>query len=71
MLDPLHACSSSVKESFETGTDLILSLDNGLRAAEDAIQRTRIDNRKYPDPGAHAVGIWMRAVFEGIKLKCN
>lgn len=24
---------------------------------------------KYPDPAAHAVGIWMRAAYEGFKLK--
>lgn len=24
---------------------------------------------KYPDPGAHAVGIWMRGAYEGVKLK--
>ena len=24
---------------------------------------------KYPDPGAHAIGIIMRAVFEGYKIK--
>ena len=26
---------------------------------------------KYPDPGAHAIGIIMRAVFEGYKIKAN
>ncbi|CAK9833369.1 Triokinase/FMN cyclase [Anthophora retusa] len=26
---------------------------------------------KYPDPRAHGVGIWMRAAYEGIKLKLS
>ncbi len=26
---------------------------------------------KHPDPGAHAIGIIMRAVFEGVKIKAN
>lgn len=28
-----------------------------------------IQTFKYSDPGAHAVGIWMRAAYEGVKLK--
>lgn len=71
MLDPLYAGVTVVNKNFEEEIDLITSLDNGLRAAEDAVQNTKISGRKYPDPGAHAVGIWLRAVFEGIKLKCS
>lgn len=26
---------------------------------------------KYPNPQAHAVGIWMRAAYEVTKLKLN
>ena len=26
------------------------------------------DNLTLPDPGAHAVGIWMRAAYEACKL---
>lgn len=71
MLDPLFACVNVVNNRFSEGIDVLESLDDGLKAAEEAVLQTKTPDRKYADPGAHAVGIWMRAVFEGIKLRCN
>lgn len=71
MLDPLHVGVMTLSEKFHENDGFIKSLDSALRAAEDAVQNTKTKNRKYPDPGAHAVGIWLRAVYEGIKLRCD
>lgn len=69
MLDPLHASVTIVRNCFDQKMGLIKSLDAGLCAAETAVQDSKSSKKKFPDSGAHVVGIWMRAVFEAIKLR--
>ncbi|XP_060522781.1 triokinase/FMN cyclase-like isoform X2 [Cylas formicarius] len=69
MYEPFRAGSEAVKEGLAKGEKFIIAFGMGVGEAERSARDTRGDNR-YPDPGAHAVGIWMRAVYEGLKLKC-
>lgn len=71
MLDPLSACEKAFELSLTSGMGDVDALGNGVIAAEESAQKTKISPRKYPDPGAHAVGIWLRAVYEGVKLRCE
>ncbi|XP_023022759.1 PTS-dependent dihydroxyacetone kinase 1, dihydroxyacetone-binding subunit DhaK [Leptinotarsa decemlineata] len=70
MYDPICACNRSTRAELEQGNHFIYAFGKGVSAAEEAAQATKRDNWKYPDPGAHAVGIWIRAVYEGVKLRC-
>ncbi|XP_067136567.1 triokinase/FMN cyclase-like isoform X1 [Centruroides vittatus] len=60
-LDALGAAVKSAETSAATTAE--------LRARAGRASYVNSDLLKSPDPGAHAVGIWMRAVFEGIKQK--
>jgi hypothetical protein len=68
MYYPVKSCDVAVGREMERGQDYVQCFGLGITWAEEAAQRTRQPQRKYPDAGAHAVGIWMRAVFEGVKL---
>nr|CAI5858753.1 unnamed protein product [Callosobruchus analis] len=68
MYDPIYICCQTVKEELELGTDYMEAFGKGVAKAEEAAQKTRQDNYKHPDSGAHAVGIWFRAVYEGVKV---
>ena len=59
-------------------------LEDATKAAEDGAKATLkmkafagrasyvpVSELKHPDPGAHAIGITMRAIFEGFKIKAN
>lgn len=69
MFDPLYDFVTILNRQYNDKTNELELLDIALRAAEESVLKTKGVNRKYPDPGAHAVGIWMRAVYEGIKLR--
>lgn len=71
MFDPLNACAKVVEESLTNNVNEVEAFGNGVAAAEETAQKTKLANRKYPDPGAHAVGIWLRALYEGVKLRCE
>lgn len=70
MYDPIHICAATVREELEAGSDYIQAFGKGVTAAEEIAQKMKKSGQKHPDSGAHAVGIWMRAVFEGVKLRC-
>ncbi|KAL2736072.1 triokinase/FMN cyclase-like [Vespula maculifrons] len=80
MLDPLISAQNVLSNSLDIQMHPIQAFGEAVKAAEKcAIQTvyTRIHKTnlmkckkfKYPDPGAHAIGIWMRAAYEGVKLK--
>lgn len=70
MYDPILACCTTVSESFKKGDNFLEAFGNGVSKAEEVAQLTKKEKRRFPNPGAHAVGIWMRAVYEGVKLRC-
>nr|XP_012137739.1 PREDICTED: bifunctional ATP-dependent dihydroxyacetone kinase/FAD-AMP lyase (cyclizing)-like isoform X2 [Megachile rotundata] len=61
-MDPIDAFAMIVKtaENFAINTTYTQSLHRG-----------GYEELKYPNPEAHAVGIWMRAAYEVTKLKLN
>lgn len=68
ILDPLNACAITMQATIINGALGIDALASGVTAAEEAA-RMKKPGRKQPDPGAYAVGLWIRAIYEGIKLK--
>lgn len=68
--DPIWGCIEVVQNELESGTKFLNAFENGVSAAQQIASNTRFDHMKHPDSGAHSVGIWMRAVQEGVKLKC-
>ncbi|XP_018577868.1 triokinase/FMN cyclase-like isoform X2 [Anoplophora glabripennis] len=70
MYDPIFICAATVREELEAGQNYIDAFGKGVIAAEEIAQKTKKFKQKYPDSGAHAVGIWMRAAYEGVKLRC-
>ncbi|GJQ86438.1 hypothetical protein Trydic_g10345 [Trypoxylus dichotomus] len=71
MFDPLCTCAAVMEESLTNDIRDVEAFGNGVFAAEETAQKTKQSPRKYPDPGAHAVGIWLRALYEGVKLRCE
>lgn len=71
MYDPLYACCATMADALENGYNDVEAFGSGVSAAEEASQKTRHPSKKYPDSGAHVVTIWMRAVYEGIKMRCG
>lgn len=43
----------------------------GMKASAGRASYVAMSELRHPDPGAHAIGIIMRAVFEGYKIKAN
>ncbi|KAK4879029.1 hypothetical protein RN001_007175 [Aquatica leii] len=69
MYDPLNACAETLKTLLNTDVKPLKAFGDAVGAAETAVLRTKVKCRKYVDPGAQAVGIWMRAVYEGLQLR--
>lgn len=69
MYDALYACAESFKENLNNELSPVDLVGIATIAAEDAARKTRLIQNVHPDPGAHAVGIWMRAVYEALKLQ--
>lgn len=69
MYDPLEACAVLVRKNSANG-QYICAFETGVAKAEEVAQSTKQLGSKYPNPGAHAVGIWLRAVCEAVKLRC-
>lgn len=70
MYDPIQACATVMRSNISVGYQGILLFGMGVTKAEESASRTKEEGQKYPDAGAHAVGIWLRAIFEGVKLRC-
>ncbi|XP_076257958.1 uncharacterized protein LOC143195008 [Rhynchophorus ferrugineus] len=68
MYDPLIACANTIKLYININ-DPIEAFGRGVSKAEDVATKTVKSGCKFPDAGAHAVGIWMRAIYEGVKLR--
>ncbi|KAG5894479.1 hypothetical protein JTB14_032507 [Gonioctena quinquepunctata] len=69
MYDPICAFNQMARSELEQGNNFIVSFGKAVEIGEETAQATKKNVFKYPDPGAHAVGIWMRAVYEGVKLR--
>lgn len=69
LYDPIHNLIRVARSELNTGKHFIDAFGKALEAAEYSISLSK-KAYKYPDSGAHAVGIWMRALFEGVKLSC-
>ncbi|XP_070150656.1 probable dihydroxyacetone kinase isoform X2 [Polyergus mexicanus] len=82
MLNPLIAAEHKLKNALNLELSSTDAFGEAVRAAEEtstmqtihmskshSVGSTNCKTFKYPDPGAHAVGIWMRAAYEGFKLK--
>ncbi|CAG9774057.1 unnamed protein product [Ceutorhynchus assimilis] len=67
LYDPLEACSSYLRQNI--GKSFIILFENGVGKAEEAATASKQPGCKYPNAGAHAVGIWLRAVCEAAKLR--
>jgi len=84
MLDALCPAVTSYISTLASGGEALKALEDATCAAEDGAKATLnmkasagrasyVDTSelRHPDPGAHAVGIIMRAVFEGFKIKAH
>ncbi|XP_011703663.1 PREDICTED: putative 3,4-dihydroxy-2-butanone kinase [Wasmannia auropunctata] len=75
MLDALISVENKLRDALNSGSNAVNAFGEAVKAAESfAMQTVHTSGSdrttfKYPDPGAHAVGIWMRAAYEGVKLK--
>ncbi|XP_077271845.1 uncharacterized protein LOC143902635 [Temnothorax americanus] len=81
MLDALIPAENKLRDALNSGSSPVNAFGEAVKAAETFAMQTvhmsgafSVDSAnckifKYPDPGAHAVGIWMRAAYEGVKLK--
>ncbi|XP_018331283.1 uncharacterized protein LOC108741124 isoform X2 [Agrilus planipennis] len=68
--DPLYVCSTLLENGLDlVGISAMEAVGVSISAAEEAAQKTKMPYAKYPDPGAHSVAIWMRAVLEGLKCR--
>ena len=84
MLDALCPAVSSYISTLASGGEALKALEEATCAAEEGAKATLnmkasagrasyVDTSelRHPDPGAHAIGIIMRAVFEGFKIKAH
>jgi len=84
MIDALSPAFSAFGSSLSNQGSALAALEAATCAAEEGAKATlnmkasagrasyvAASELKFPDPGAHAVGIIMRAVFEGFKAKAN
>ena len=86
MVDAIHPALEVLRESRNSATEnnYLAIFEKATEAAETGAMKTvkmkasagrasyvAHSELKYPDPGAHAIGIIMRAVFEGYKIKSN
>lgn len=81
MLNALIPVQNKLRDALNLGLSPIDAFGEAVKAAEisamqtvhilksHSVDSTNCKTFKYPDPGAHAVGIWMRAAYEGFKLK--
>ncbi|CAH0564076.1 unnamed protein product [Brassicogethes aeneus] len=68
MYDPLYAGVTGFREELDEKSTPMEAFTYGILQGEEAIIENKRENQKYPDAGAHAVGIWFRAILEAIKI---
>ena len=84
MVDALSPAVASFTSTFSSSGSALKALEDATCAAEEGAKSTLTmaasagrasyvasTELRHPDPGAHAVGIIMRAVFEGFKIKAH
>lgn len=69
MFDVFFASKEAVKVNLNENLHSLDLMGLATVAAEEAALRTRKSSEDHPDPGAHSIGIWMRAVYECFKLR--
>jgi len=81
MLGALISAENKLRDALNSSSSPVNAFGEAVKAAEifamqtvhmsgsSFVSSTNHKTLKYPDPGAHAVGIWMRAAYEGVKLK--
>ncbi|XP_020290803.1 putative 3,4-dihydroxy-2-butanone kinase [Pseudomyrmex gracilis] len=74
LLDALVPVEIKLRDALDSGSNPVDAFAEAVNAAETSAMQTVNSNHKafkHPAAGAHAVGIWMRAAYEGFKLKFN
>ena len=84
MVDALFPALNSYKSTLTSSNSPLKALEAATCAAEEGAKNTlnmkaaagrasyvAASELRHPDPGAHAIGITMRAIFEGFKIKAN
>merc|ERR1712223_115360 len=84
MVDALSPAVASFTSTLSSSGSALKALEEATCAAEEGAKATlnmkasagrasyvAASELRHPDPGAHAIGIIMRAVFEGYKIKAN
>lgn len=84
LVDALSPAISSFSSTLESSKSAYKALEAATCSAENGAKATLTmtasagrasyvpsSELRHPDPGAHAIGIIMRAVFEGFKIKAN
>ena len=84
MVDALHPAFNSYKATLASTKSSLKAIEAATCSAEEGAKNTltmkaaagrasyvAASELRHSDPGAHAVGIIFRAVFEGIKIKAN
>ena len=84
MVDALSPAVASFISTLSSSGSSLKALEEATCAAEEGAKATlamkasagrasyvAASELRHPDPGAHAIGIIMRAVFEGYKIKAN
>ena len=84
MVDALSPALTAYVSTLDSSGSALKALEAATCAAEEGAKATLkmkasagrasyvpVSELKHPDPGAHAIGITMRAIFEGFKIKAN
>ncbi|CAK9803690.1 Triokinase/FMN cyclase [Anthophora plagiata] len=74
LLTVLVAMQTDLENALSKNMNPIDAFGTAVQAAESFTTNILYSpsyKLKYPDPRAHGVGIWMRAAYEGIKLKLS
>ncbi|KAK9883555.1 hypothetical protein WA026_001733 [Henosepilachna vigintioctopunctata] len=66
ILDPLEYCVQGTVDTLFEMPCYLDAFGNGVMAAENISTQLK-NNNQYPDPGAHAAVIILRAIYEGLK----
>lgn len=70
MYDPLFVFAETMNMLPEQTKSMEL-FRLSLKYVEDAVLQTKQDSRKYVDPGAEVVRVWIKAIYEGLLLPYN
>lgn len=71
LLDPLRAATDTFNARLTncSSEDVVSILEDIAMSAEnEAALTSKMRSTHKPDPGAHAVALWLRAIYEGYKL---